>query len=481
MFIGITLLYARLYVFLKRPDKIRSPYSNSPTGGSYDSSHPKRKIHGFLRKLSGGEKGSGSGAATPAMGPNHVAPYPPDANGITNEKLLSQQQGQDPTLHAEAFGRDNPPSMSPNDPIFSSTTFRPSSAPVSPATEVPPWERMELPVFHIDGQRYGGPSNSGANGSLGGATPAQQGIFGGWRGLTGKKRPSTANSSGSVTPAFGNTHGHASGHASPAAHNGQRTGSVSAALAPYEPGARSRQLSGDTTMTGDGRDRGSRKMSSVGTATTANTTTALLPSTSRRPSAVPPDTSPVPEQDSEKDVYPSDDARNSDAGRRGSEMRAVRERDRDEVDVGRLDEEDEDEDTEMDLLRMLRQDAEPQDGSRDTTEIELVPESMASYLNRKTALLMLWFPLGVSRNSPGFPVHKMEHDPELTNPVRSPLLHLAHPGRVRFRRRDADRAPSDVEVVRLCPRCPGRPDLRSRRMAVSRKPLLAGASLTPPT
>jgi hypothetical protein len=61
-------------------------------------------------------------------------------------------------------------------------------------------------------------------------------------------------------------------------------------------------------------------------------------------------------------------------------------------------EEEEEEDNEMDLLRMLRQDSEPEDGQNQgqREEYELVPESMASYLNRKTALLMLWFPLGVS-------------------------------------------------------------------------------------
>jgi hypothetical protein len=61
------------------------------------------------------------------------------------------------------------------------------------------------------------------------------------------------------------------------------------------------------------------------------------------------------------------------------------------------DEEEDEEDNEMDLLRMLAQDSEPEDqnpGQKE--EYELVPESMASYLNRKTALLMLWFPLGVS-------------------------------------------------------------------------------------
>jgi hypothetical protein len=80
------------------------------------------------------------------------------------------------------------------------------------------------------------------------------------------------------------------------------------------------------------------------------------------------------------------------------------EEDRRSSDEQEDDEESESEsDGEMDLMRMLAQDSEPTDpharrGSRE--EYELVPESMASYLNRKTALLMLWFPLGVSFSSP---------------------------------------------------------------------------------
>ncbi|WVN89355.1 uncharacterized protein L203_104578 [Cryptococcus depauperatus CBS 7841] len=55
------------------------------------------------------------------------------------------------------------------------------------------------------------------------------------------------------------------------------------------------------------------------------------------------------------------------------------------------------EDEEWDLMRMLTAvPAQPDDvfTSFNEENNELVPESMASYLNRKTALLMLWFPLG---------------------------------------------------------------------------------------
>ena len=65
----------------------------------------------------------------------------------------------------------------------------------------------------------------------------------------------------------------------------------------------------------------------------------------------------------------------------------------------------EDDDEEFDLMRMLQQsrpsrtrdDRFAPSGIDNTGEVvEFVPESMSSYLNRKTALLMLWFPLGVS-------------------------------------------------------------------------------------
>jgi hypothetical protein len=70
--------------------------------------------------------------------------------------------------------------------------------------------------------------------------------------------------------------------------------------------------------------------------------------------------------------------------------------DDDDVDVEEKD------DDEWDLFRMLKEN--PPEAGNDpfavqtarSEQVEYVQESMASYLNRKTALLMLWFPLGVS-------------------------------------------------------------------------------------
>jgi len=107
---------------------------------------------------------------------------------------------------------------------------------------------------------------------------------------------------------------------------------------------------------------------------------------SRRPSAAPPLASPVMELDNEDFLRSRSDRGEDEESRRPSAQDDQEE------------EEEEESDGEMDLMRMLAQDSEPVDqqrrGSRE--EYELVPESMASYLNRKTALLMLWFPLGVS-------------------------------------------------------------------------------------
>ena len=63
--------------------------------------------------------------------------------------------------------------------------------------------------------------------------------------------------------------------------------------------------------------------------------------------------------------------------------------------------EDDRDDDEWDLMRVLQQTA-PAKSADDRFHpegetVEFVEESMASYLNRKTSLLMLWFPLGASR------------------------------------------------------------------------------------
>ena len=74
-------------------------------------------------------------------------------------------------------------------------------------------------------------------------------------------------------------------------------------------------------------------------------------------------------------------------------------------------EEDEDEDEQFDLMRILQQTSPKGVDDRFVAHetVEYVPESMSSYLNRKTALLMLWFPLGVSVSCDGLQVCLVDH------------------------------------------------------------------------
>lgn len=397
MFICITVLYARLYVFLKRPDKIRSPYSNSPTGQSYDSSY-KKKATGFLRKLSGGEKGSPAEQGDGGNGGGHEHG---EGVGVVDfaHPTPNPNSSRKPSETEPTFNRGNRPTLgsSLGSAKFNETTYRPPSAPVSPTSEIPPWERLELPVFQVDGQRYGGPSPQ----------PRSETMFGGWKGMTSKKRPSTANSTGSnpqtpmAMPFPRGSISHSHGYIQNLTRGSDGTETT-----------RSRQPSSDTTLVSDrqtsthDKER-PRKASMMTTASNTSSTnyynnnsnnlqtgpgSGLHYVHSRRPSAAPPHASPVLETDNE-DVLRSPSDKGADEEDRRS--REEQEDEESESDEGESD-------GEMDLMRMLAQDSEPTDpntrrGSRE--EYELVPESMASYLNRKTALLMLWFPLGVSLSS----------------------------------------------------------------------------------
>lgn len=389
VFICITLLYARLYVFLKRPDKIRSPYSNSPTGQSYDSTY-KKKATGFLRKFSGGEKGTPAEQAGNGQG---------HGEGVEVVDFAKPTPNAHPNPSEETFNRDNRPvfSSSLSATKFPETTYRPPSAPVSPTSEIPPWERLELPVFQVDGQRYGGPSAS-----------TKTEMFGGWKGMNSKKRSSTANSTGSnpQTPmampfprgSISHGHGYGHGHGHNLTRGSDGTGTET---------TRSRQPSSETTLVSERHTSDKERTRKTSMMTTASNTSStnynnnnnlssgpgghgLHYTHSRRPSAAPPHASPVLEIDNEDFLRSRSD--------KGADEEDRRSRQEEEE----QDDEEEDEsesDGEMDLMRMLAQDSEPVDpgqrrGSRE--EYELVPESMASYLNRKTALLMLWFPLGVS-------------------------------------------------------------------------------------
>lgn len=286
VFLCITYFYARLYIFLKRPDKIRSPYSDPGTG--------QYSTHG----------GSGN------MARRFSAMFKP-------------------------YKAEEP-------------------APKEEVADVPPWERVELPVFQIDGQRYGGTAANTA-------AQAHPNLWANWNGMNGKKRNSSTvttpphqsrpastrqfGSQSSVTRKFGST---SSGPLSPR--------SIMTPILSNQPEMPSAEYEG-----GPERQRNSSTTSEF-IHTPSPSSDLEAPPHIRRDSAITNDSQssprhlPIPKENDHRD--PDDD---------------------------------------LDLMGILANTTPTgiaQTPGQVEESYELVPESMASYLNRKTALLMLWFPLG---------------------------------------------------------------------------------------
>ncbi|WWD07539.1 hypothetical protein V865_005640 [Kwoniella europaea PYCC6329] len=173
--IAITVLYARLYVFLKRPDKIRLPGSNSATGGPYETvSSTSNKDKGEFRERFG---------SLITNGPFRRK------RGSSGEVLSVLPEGQSNV--SSSSSTDPPPVIQEKEkekekePTRKNSGFRRPS--FSPTKEVPPWEKLELPAFQVDGQRFGGPSPSSIHSGS---------IWNGWR--SGRKRSSTTTISTNV-------------------------------------------------------------------------------------------------------------------------------------------------------------------------------------------------------------------------------------------------------------------------------------------
>ncbi|KAK6903606.1 hypothetical protein I203_107111 [Kwoniella mangroviensis CBS 8507] len=167
----ITVLYARLYVFLKRPDKIRLPGSNSATGGPYETvSSTSNKDKGDFRERFGSLMSNG--------------PFR-RKRGSSGEVLSVLPEGQ--SNISSSSSTDPPPVIKEKEkePTRRNSGFRRPS--FSPTKEVPPWEKLELPAFQVDGERFGGPSPSSIHSGS---------IWNGWR--SGRKRSSTTTASTNV-------------------------------------------------------------------------------------------------------------------------------------------------------------------------------------------------------------------------------------------------------------------------------------------
>ena len=388
VFVCISFFYARLFVFLRRPDKIRT-HLDSSTRSPESSSRPRR-LSKFLGKLKGGqnipldaEEKQGIVVDSPATyhSPEmRAAPEAPDAPLVAVGSPIAQSfKSRVPSLP----GSDTPTATSP-----STRTPTPHGRQrVQSFDEIPPWERVELPAFEVDGQRYGGSTSS----------PTQHALWGNWKGLGPKKRPTTGSTASSTSlprrPALRVGTGQSSGAVPTLTSSplSPPTIIVPDVAGPTEGRRRSHDLSGSMSTTGNTVWPSGRKMSTFSaTFSEPDPSEPLTPVSAaaslphdlalRRGSALSAETRFT-------------DSRRSSLGTpklppiRSISPRNLENGDEDEGDDG---------EHEMDLARMLASDGGDPPDSRDDEEFDYVPESMASYLNRKTALLMLWFPLGVS-------------------------------------------------------------------------------------
>lgn len=338
-------------------------------------------------------------------------------------------------------------------------------------TNLPPWERIELPAFQIDGEKFGGPATA-----VGGPSS----LWNGWKGLGGRRRPSTGSSM--VSPQiqeaskFGSiSSGIDDGTVSPRGVDRELRASSQTLTAPQmetivsgESRATPRDhlssisplpqnVTDDVSSSRHGKASSSATMidpSSCAHRLSHGSFTNLPPSDitwaieNRRPSvatvlepiertkeskkllmpskaldndafiapveqSVAPQPmrplSPVISQSIASQPHPPSQPHSPSQSHTGlfSNPKSVHSRQNtlSGPDVGTssapavLEADELDEEMEMDLIKMLAaapSNVDDRFAPPAGEHYELVPESISSYLNRKTAMLMLWFPLGVS-------------------------------------------------------------------------------------
>ncbi|KAL1407325.1 hypothetical protein Q8F55_006747 [Vanrija albida] len=482
VFVCIAFLYGRLYVFLKRPDTIRTGYSDG-SGSSYSrgkkpsflNSHNSRPRHkSFFQRghrtvlVEDHHAHSAGSVHSHHSGPKPMPPplqvIQPDPKKLS-EKLADLDTATPTSSRPKLGGK------------------RLSKQQQKELAELPPWERVELPAFQVDGQRYGGAGASALS-----TSPPPQNTWADWRGFGGRKRPSTSTTQSSGATKVGSITDK-SPFASPTrpAFDTKSLGTPTSAtfldrpVSPTSlpPRASISMASGaplnmtlPTKVTTNGSGSGSDD-TAPSTATTAvdpSLPEIVQPANRRRSfefgqsfsSGVAPDEhqpfgpAPQPFMWSHGDPSPFENGNPIDVrrpslavssastevssvvhapiltGRRVSIMpmpvsrsstprgsltadqiikdlprpptpkqSALRKNDND-VEKGSMadDDDDADDDDGMDLADFLKQAPPSRNGhdpfvvTNNSENVEYVAESMASYLNRKTALLMLWFPLG---------------------------------------------------------------------------------------
>lgn len=192
VFVAIVFFYARLYVFLRRPDKIKASFSNSAKNTAAQQSDPEYTYQSATSsQIAAREERKAAADATvkDKIG-SQFAKFsfkkrgdqaPPD------EKSAGQPELARPIREKDFASRTGPGSPKKNKDSRSGSDGSKSS-------DIPPWERLELPAFQIDGQRYGGPSSSSSGSNWPGS---------GWgKKSGGSKRPTSSGSTraGAKTP-----------------------------------------------------------------------------------------------------------------------------------------------------------------------------------------------------------------------------------------------------------------------------------------
>lgn len=431
VFCAIVFFYAKLYVFLNRPDRIKASFSSS---GRNQSSANHENTNGVTSYGS-------SVVEVAATSPSHRrgGRRGHSCDRIRQSFAKFSFRSSDGERRSDAVGGRADFEKNENGGV--GTASRPE--------DLPPWERLALPAFQIDGQRYGG--------GVGLSAAPSRPVWSDWKGMGlggGKRsrgRPTTPRDSqtrtnNSADSASTTTQGPTTIHERRqlASMSDSLMSPISESISPRT--FTSPRFEDDSVTLRQGptaevdpldASMGSPPFPSSGD--DASPVTAVAPLQLELPPYYPivpplsasgsltPNSSLVSAQPSHRFPRTSAEIRRgslpSDTGsRRGSgpvsfalpeiskkdptsmstlSMPAalhVDETDRvTAADRGNDEEEEDDEEEEIDFARILQEsyDDEPRQradrlASEDT---EIVQESMSSYLNRKTAMLMLYFPL----------------------------------------------------------------------------------------
>ncbi|KAL7419331.1 hypothetical protein Q5752_006169 [Cryptotrichosporon argae] len=432
VFLCIAFLYGRLFVFLRRPDRIKASFSDSPTNSqtgtaTRSGSFFRRPILArpfFHRKP--------TSTAAPARNkqsvfetPHHTAPGPVDLADPVSPRAL-------PTLSM-------PDEAAPSRP----RKWSRQTAAAAKDRDIPPWERVDLPEFMLDGQRFGGAAaNAHAH--------APRDAWADWRfpgAGASKKRPSTASSQhstarptsagGSPTKPGRDVHGRLvrapqldSVHSTPDRDEAPwPSREQSPAPTPVPSVLAGRRRSAPLSASVSTRESASGSLPSTstegkapGSAGAHSAAFSSAPTTPIVPVTPPADGADDDGNDHDVAIHVRRASAFTTASSRQSFASTAKLKpapphaialltDGRHLDLERgtatatdgEDDEDDDDEGEANIWDLIKelQRTQPAENPDDrfhvrsgSEQFEYVPESMASYLNRKTALLMLWFPLG---------------------------------------------------------------------------------------